>query len=235
MEWNPSTDSHFQGVLCRATVSEEDAQHAFETTSPSDKTMRDAANRHSCCFEGIGAHPTSGATTVSVGLLRTCRQINVEAKYILYSTNTFSFRDHDDFNWFCSSFRRDISVEGAIRNIHLDMLIDERWFEDRWNKAIKELGDCLHSVQHVQISISPRTWCRTPVQTGWYRDLNRGKDTFLAEISSLRRLNLKTLKISVFESRKGIGWFEPNSLYEWTHEQKQKWARDTEKDTLSSK
>ncbi|CAD6566348.1 MAG: hypothetical protein ASARMPREDX12_008195 [Alectoria sarmentosa] len=244
VEGIPERNSFFRIVLCRATMSEEDAHRAFETASASDESLCDAANRHSCCFEGLGTtseFDTSecppGATKVSVSLLRTCRQIYQEAKYILYSTNIFSFRQPTIVSWFCSRLKKDLSGhERAIRNIHFDMAIDRRADEARWNEAIRALGGRLHGVQQVQISIHQATIRRTFAQTRRVRSRNptQGKNTFLAEISSLRRLSLGTLRISVFDSDR-LAWFSAQeSEYEWTHGQKQEWARNTEKVILSS-
>lgn len=191
-------------------------------------------------FDGLKS--TSGATKISVGLLRTCRQIYLEAKYTLYSTNTFSFRNPKNVSWFCSKLESDLSGhESAIRNIHFDMAIDYRTEETRWNEAIKELGDRLHGVQHVKISIHEATVRKVFGQTRRnryrikYWDPTQEENTILANIPSLRRLSLRTLKLSIFYSDRSAWFDEYESSYEWTHEQKQEWARNTERATLSSK
>lgn len=87
----------------------------------------------------------------------------LEAKFILYSTNTFSFRQPSIVSWLCSKLQSDQSArESAIRNIYFDMAIDYRTEEHRWDEAIEVLGDHLYRVQHVKISIHEATMRAVP-------------------------------------------------------------------------
>ncbi len=66
-----------------------------------------------------------------LGVLRSCRQIYVEAKNILWTTNTFSFADATTFRRFIMT--RTINQKRLIKILRLRMLSFE---EKKWNKAL---------------------------------------------------------------------------------------------------
>lgn len=90
--------------------------------------------------------------TMRLTVLRTCRQIYVEANSILWATNTFSFNDAIAFKRFMMT--RTIHHKRLIRNVRLDM----GWWEDNstpWNSSLsKALVKSLSSLRSLRFYIT---------------------------------------------------------------------------------
>lgn len=75
-----------------------------------------------------------GREMVRLGVLRSCRQIYVEANNILWTTNTFSFADATTLKRFMMT--RTINQKHSIKSIRLQMAFEIYEWEKEWNTAL---------------------------------------------------------------------------------------------------
>lgn len=77
----------------------------------------------------LGFGETARITSnIELSLLETCRQLYNEASYVLWTTNTFSFRSTVDLNHFISILSP--SQASQIKSLHLSLLWDASNFEN---------------------------------------------------------------------------------------------------------
>ena len=69
-----------------------------------------------------------------LSVLRSCRQIHVEANRILWITNTFSFDDAAAFERFIMT--RNVHQKRFIRNLRLHMRFNNYWTISEWNSSL---------------------------------------------------------------------------------------------------
>lgn len=74
--------------------------------------------------------------TMRLTVLRTCRQVYVEANSILWATNTFSFRDAVPFKRFMMT--RTIHQKRLIRNVRLEVGLISLGMVTPWNSALNK-------------------------------------------------------------------------------------------------
>ena len=114
-------EQRFTNHICRSQISEEDAQHRFDTEEGRNPYVKDIELRHSLCAP---SKPNGGAFAplrMDINLLHACRQIYNEARFIPYSTNMFSFDTSRILRAFVHLLvQRGVNVNSAIRSLHID-------------------------------------------------------------------------------------------------------------------
>lgn len=99
---------------------------------------------HSACVSGLNYEPIepcliyknycSSHEMMRLSVLRSCRQIYVEANQILWSTNTFSFDEATAFKRFMMT--RNVPQKRLIRCLRLHMRFNFHWTISEWNKSL---------------------------------------------------------------------------------------------------
>ncbi|KAI4263405.1 MAG: hypothetical protein L6R42_001454 [Xanthoria sp. 1 TBL-2021] len=135
-------------------------------------------------------------STMHLTVLRASRQIYVEANRILWTTNTFSFRDGVTFSEFMKT--RNIHQKRLIQNLRFEMLwgwLDERHWNSALNMAlIKSLTGLRTLRLQIVCNVEKELWDHT-------------KDRFVRVTSytdGLRKLSilpLKSVEVAVGSSR----------------------------------
>ena len=97
------------------------SHHACESDLGYDTPEPDRIYEEWCCFDH---------EMMRLSVLRSCRQIYVEANNILWTSNTFSFADSTTFRRFMMT--RTINQKRLIKSIRLQM----EWVEYQWNKSL---------------------------------------------------------------------------------------------------
>lgn len=141
-------------TICLSHLSSYDAQAIFDKgqggqwNAPTDMLI------HKDCYKGC--YPSN--KSLSLGLLRTCRQVYHEAKYVPFSTNTFSF----DVKYDLLRFLRFLEETQPrqilfLRSIHLHM----KWYHgdmvESWNRdALPRIASTLVNLRHIHVHIESR-------------------------------------------------------------------------------
>ncbi|KAM0799971.1 hypothetical protein BDR22DRAFT_272788 [Usnea florida] len=129
-------EQRFNHQICCSEISEDDAHHHFEEEDGNNFYVKNVELRHLGCRVSTNTYlnlPHSGhrsstnwtvAATVKMdlSLLHACRQIYNEARYILYSTNTFSFNTARNLRAFINFLvQRHVDVNEAVRSLRADL------------------------------------------------------------------------------------------------------------------
>lgn len=173
--------------------------------------------------------------TFQLALLRSCRQIYHEAKYILWTTNTFSFSDPDCLWSFMHNIKQTPAANTTrIRKLHLHVAVRFKPEEYAWNTALRAACKKLTGLTRVYVSVDQQyvigdlrtrryRWRRHLPKFQPFSDPNtgrKGKNTFLKGLYDLKELPIETVNIVVYST------VMPDANEGgWTHAQKQVWAR----------
>ena len=112
--------------------------------------------RHSGCSPSKREGSTFTSHSVKINLLQTCRQIYNEARFIPYSTNTFSFETPRNLRAFIHLLtQRSLDVNQAIRSIRID-LVYKNYDLHTWEQAFKAVTQHMTSLERVYVNIAPR-------------------------------------------------------------------------------
>ena len=147
-------------IICRATVSETDAQRRFDQAKAPTWYVQDDADRHAECYDNISHLPR-----LDLNLLLVCHQVHREAKHILFSSNTFSFRR-------CAGLRTFLGVDMptkplrlvpcrshhlAICSIHLNISIQCMKDAESWKMIMPQIAKVLPNLWNINISFTQGT------------------------------------------------------------------------------
>ena len=151
--------SRSKWVICRATISEKNAQRHFDQAKAPAWYVQDDTNRHAECYK------TASLQRLDLNLLLVCRQVHREAKHILFSTNTFSFRRSSLLGTFLGLDNptnpkqrlRSRSHHLAVCSIHLDISVrcmEEAWY---WKMIMPQIPEVLPNLSNINISFTQGT------------------------------------------------------------------------------
>ena len=148
-------------IICRATISEKTAQKRFDQAKAPAWYVEDDADRHAECYDNTGHLPR-----LNLKLLLVCRQVHCEAKHILFSTNTFSFRR-------CAGLRTFLGLDEptrhafrpfpcrshhlAVCSIHLNISIQCMKDAESWKIIMPQIAAVLPNLWNINISFTQGT------------------------------------------------------------------------------
>ena len=94
---------------------------------------------------------------IDLGLFHVCRQIYDEARYILYSNNTFSFNTARNLRAFIHFLvQRGVDVNEAVRSLHVD-LAHLNSDASGWTQAFKAVTQHMTRIKTLYINVDPRS------------------------------------------------------------------------------
>ena len=224
----------FNNTICRALISEEEAEDNFNEETIHKWYVPANEDRHSHCRFKKRANFDDGEERpqmLRLSALRCCRQMYNEAHYCPYSTNTFSCVDPATLEMFIRSLTQGSHGNHlAVRSLFLEMLFS-RYYHSRWRKTLKLCAKHLKYLKNVNIRLewNSRFWIYGAGSPAKYEARGRNWQTpVMSDIFVLNQLPLEsaTFVISDDDSL----WPPPTSLggsARWTLEEKQEWARYT--------
>lgn len=238
-------------IICRATISEENAQRHFDHAKAPAWCVDDDARRHAGCYKYANSSQSSG-----LNLLLVCHQVHGEAKHIFLSTNTFSFSR-------CALLRNFLGVNPptiaflpcptrshrlAVCSIHIDISFQRTEDAESWNMLIPQIARVLPNLKKINISFNQGAPLVTCGQEGWRniaRDDAAKWEALMQSLLSLASLPLRSATFEINDRYIKRRWsptllplaqpyqmFE--ELYRWTLEEKQYRARSVREAILQS-
>ena len=179
-----------RALICESRISEAQAEAYYERqTSSHDEKYKDSyhvTHRHMNCSR------QSPLLDMGVAVLRTCRQIYDEAKYLLYTTNTFSFRSSAALETFIRRL-----IEGsptslsAIRSLHLGMTICSHSSAVDWCNAIQLVVRNFKNLNHINLNLM--------LESGQYSDHKASHEFAIHGIPELKELSLRFATLIITE------------------------------------
>ena len=243
--WRPGPQ-HFQWLICRATLSEEDAQRHFDQAKAPAWCVENDARRHA---DGCYGHANL-LHGLDLNLLLACRQVHGEAKHILFSTHTFSFHRCELLQNFLGldiipprfPLVRPIRSHGLeVRNIHLDIRFHRTRDAGSWKMIIPTIAQVLPNLRNINISFDQGAQLARydPMGPGNIaRDDAAQWEALMESLLSLASLPLRSVTFDINDRDIERRWFFDGNrllpqvlrpyqteLYRWTLEEKQSRAR----------
>ena len=242
----PRGGSRPKWIVCRATISEKNAQTNFDQAKAPAWCVEDDADRHAECYENA-----NHTQYLDLNLLLACRQVHHEAKHILLSTNTFSFRR-------CALLRTFLGLDMpsklfrpfpsrshhlAVCSIHLDITVRCMKDAESWKMIIPRIAGVLPNLWNINISFTQGTPFfyynhRDPSDTA-RNDAAEWK-TLMESLPDLASLPLRSATFDINDSNVTHRWdvarltlsprgfdeyLMAEELYRWTLEEKQSRAK----------
>ena len=220
-------------TICRALISEEEAQENFENETVHPWYAPTNVRRHECCRTRKITTPDEGEDqpkALSLGALRSCRQIYNEAHHIPYSANTLSFNNPRVLQSFVLSIASGNSGNHlAVRSLSIEVC---PWFffeDPRWTSAVITCAKQLKALQKLNIEIHFDTWKSWPESPAqWDEPRNHRKDIF-SSLAALRRLPLRIVTIIISDdhcepSLDPLSFTDLSRMDRWTLNKKKVWA-----------
>jgi hypothetical protein len=165
----------------------------FQTSQNSTDTIEE--NPHTDC--GTANHPTNKDNRPHLQVLRTCRQIYLEASRVLWNTNTFSFDNPNVLKMFMDN--RKTAQKQLLRKLHLDMRWHWRFQKRAWEKVLTlTLVRSLKGLRTFHLYIEQwllnreADWEDNPA---WETDLL--SDTYFEGVMKLKILPLETVTVNI--------------------------------------
>lgn len=145
-------EQRFTHQICCSQISEEEAHHQFVSEDGSSMYVKGIELRHSSC----PSYKRKGSVAplrMNVSLLRACRQIYNEARFIPYSSNIFSFNTPRNLRAFIHYLvRRGVDVNKAFRSLHVD-LIDVQFTLHGWTQAFNAVTQHMTRLETIYINV----------------------------------------------------------------------------------
>lgn len=230
-------ENKFYNYICQAPVSDQQVYEDFSTAkgcwnpllSKVDLRISKNPNRlwkssesvyqHEHCLEMRTGGLLLGLPSLSLSLLRVCRQTYHEARLVPISENTFAFEDPYILRRFItriSSIHR-----RTIRSVQLDVMLDSARVEKAWNSAVFfVIVPRLRNLRNVDICIDLADY-HTLIPDDRVSDPQDG--AWMSDLLCLRHLPLKNATVVIRDKENSLtAW--PNDT-RWPLEQKQRWAR----------
>ena len=191
--------ANFRNTICRAVISEEEAQKNVHDQSKNNWYVPANEDRHKRCRCSQIATSSDGERpeTLNLGALRSCRQMYNEAHYIPYSANTLACSDSHTLQ----SFILSLSVGAhknhlAVRSLFLDMLFTTLPNTTAgWRKALNTCVSKCKNVRNVNIHLEMQCWywlhgARSPA--AFEAKGPNWQTPFVSDILVLKKLPLKS-------------------------------------------
>ena len=232
----------FKNTICRALISEEEAQENFEaeTTHPWYAPVNEG--RHNLCrFQKKGRSPVEeGRPEVfNLSALRCCRQMYNEAHHIPYSKNTFSCDDPETLrNFVVSLAQGNHGNHLAVRSLFLEMEVNVLLYGNEWRTAVFTCTKHLKALQNISMSMEWGPWYEPIISKGradWDEQQKRGRYSVINTVLALKKLPLKTVTIVASDLRGE----EEYTIHAWlssrvTLDTKKEWTRYLREKLLQS-
>ena len=232
---------NFRNTICRAEISEVEAQKNFDDESKNKWYVPVNQGRHQRCHYPQSATSSGGEKQrpeiLNLSALRGCRQMYNEAHHIPYSANTFACADASSLQ----SFILSLSTGGhknhlAVRSLFLDMVLSTVPNENAcWRKALNTCVSKCKNVRNVNISLGMQCWywmqgARSPA--AFEAKGPNWQTPFMSDIFVLKKLPLKnaTCVIGDADMNRGANLITRLLTFmdaptRWTLEEKREWAR----------
>ena len=243
---NSSGHGQRRWSICRAKISEKEAQRRFDQAKAPAWCAEDAVDRHAGCLGYVRHSPL-----LHLSLLLTCRQVHGEATHILLSTNTFSFSTSALLQNFLGLFKSTESFwpfpgrthRLAVCSIHLNISFprtEDAWF---WKMVVPKIAQALPNLKNINITLNQGAQLVRYEQDGpWNiaRDDAAHWEALMQSLLSLESLPLKSVTFDINDRHIERRWFfgkgmmlpqvfEPyqtaEELYRWPLKKKQSRAR----------
>ena len=223
-------------LICRAALSEEEAQRHFDQAKAPAWCVEDDSDRHAECYRYARCLQRS-----DLDLLLTCRQVHDEANHVPFSTNTFSFRA---FVLLRNFLGRNMPFPSqsqchAVCTLHVD--ISFRCTEDAesWRMVLPRIAQIFPNLRNINISFDQGAQPFRCGQKGLWdiaRDDAVQWEALMKSLLSLASLPLRNVTFDINDRDIQQRWFlggglvssqglQPygmaEELYRWTLEEKQ--------------
>lgn len=224
-------------AICIERIPEEQVQKEFDSANPDTVNWTVAAveDRHSNCHKPPRklkrGCPQPGQ--LSLTLLRSCRQIYMEANMVHYAHNTFAINCNHILERFVRArFRNTQNL--AIRSLYIDICVTHSSSVDAWSDSInKAVLKRLKSVRRLHLNLE-QLYCTCSVDVCSYEGSEmterQGK-----MFKMFCKLPLKEATLVVDDSRflrplnnssTRATYTRLEQMYRWTMKQKQKFSRE---------
>ncbi|KAK3171946.1 hypothetical protein OEA41_004030 [Lepraria neglecta] len=229
--------------ICYPKMTEEKAQEIFNNQKPNRWCGRDWPKRHETCHcRPFKIAPRSVRTT----LLRTCRQLYNEAKYIPYSTNTFGFRSPEVLHNFISlTLLHGTDHALAIRSIMIEPQRVRHQRDCEWEEPLALTRRHFTNIEKLHVNfeqdrakfediILEKPWLGGNIAAhSQYKKMK-------AAVLQLDKLPIKHVTVIVddwraYERLEMDAHFMLEKGWRWTLAEKQEWARDVKEKLLQGK
>ena len=236
--------------ICRATLTEFEAQDAQDCADPDAQTIDQNTrmtinhawsisinqNRHDDCYLRDYNDFFGRRHQISLSLLRACRQIYFEAKNVPYTHNTFLFHLPFILERFIKQ-RMQYQHHHLIRSIFIDMGLDHEELQDYWTKIINKcVLQKLKYLRCLHVGFE-QNFCDC-----WIRDCTfdtAGSNKLYQTVCNMGRLRLDRATVVISDGRWREDFWDTDDLesaedpYRWTLAKKQEFSRDMRKALLS--
>ena len=227
-------------IICRATISEKDAQRHFDQAKAPAWCVENDAGRHAGCYRTVNC-----LHGLDLNLLLACRQVHGEAKHILFSTNTFSFIR-------CELLQSLLGLDSttklllpcpirsyrlAVCSIHIDISLQRAEDAGSWNVVMPQIAQVLPNLRNINISFNQDA--RVVTCDRWRsiaRDDAAKWEVLMQSLLSLASLPLRSATFDINDKYLKSRWLPElllsthsyqtaEGLHRWTLEEKQSRAR----------
>ena len=224
-------EQRFTNQICSSKISEMDALDYFKSQDGSSLFVEGIELRHSNCHPSKHKSSTYIADRMNTNVLHTCRQVYNEARFIPYSTNTFSFATPRNLRAFIHYLtRRSVNVNQAIRSLHIDLAYDNSDLH-AWTQAFKAVVQHMTLLEKVYINLDQRsTWPSINVDGDRHVFMHRLLNCFailgktstqsIEIIVSDRDLSSKFGRLIAWNPATQAQW----AAIRWTVEEKREWV-----------
>ena len=223
--------------ICYTKMTEEKAQEIFNNEMPDQWYDWDCPRRHGICH----CRPFKNAPrSVRTTLLRTCRQLYNEAKYIPYSTNTFGFRSPEVLHNFISlTLLHGTEHPLAIRSIMIEPRRVCHQSDCEWEETLALTRRHFTKIEKLYVSFEQGRANAEDItsEQPW---LDSRFKKMKAAVLQLDKLPIKHVTV-VVDDLTAYEWLEAGAslmldlVWRWTLAEKQEWARDVKEKLLQGK
>lgn len=221
-------------VVCVETTSEEQVQNDFDTADPNIVAWNVATvkDRHDECYRAPPAEGAPKPNKLSLTILRSCRQIYLEAKTIHYTNNTFDINCNDILERFVRA-RFQNKQNLAVRSLCLAVGVTHSSCVNAWSHTIdKALLRHLKSVRRLYLNLG-QSYCACSIRVSGYEEsemterqrklLKKFSKLPLKEATLVIADEMFVTRLSVHDAWAGYG---PLEQYRWTLKQKQDFSKE---------
>lgn len=193
-------------------------QHSNAVALPPSFQDFTAVHPHAGCH--TMGHRTNKDNKPYLQVLRTCRQVYLEASRVLWNTNTFSFNDHITLRMFMDN--RKTAQKQLLRKLHLDMRWPSGSEKCDWEKALTlTLIRSLKGLRIFHLYIE-QSFLNHVInwkdKRDWEKDLL--SDTF-KDVMKFKVLPLETVTVNIAN---GLGYEEYERQSQWPLAGRTEWA-----------
>ena len=224
-------------ATCVEPTTEEQIQREFDSAEPDVRNVWNvpaAEGRHYDCHEPPPKQKRGcpKPNQLSLTLLRSCRQIYLEANTVPYSHNTFAINCNDILERFARN-RCQNKQNLAIRSLYLNISVSHGSSVNAWSDSInKAVLKRLNNVQRLNLTLG-QLYCMCSVELCGYEgsEMTERQAKMFKNFSKLP-LKKATLLIDDgmflihLDHHHSLDHHEMEQKYRWTMKQKQEFSKD---------